>query len=131
MKIVWVCVLLVFSSPAFCQETHNKLPEALLKKLLEDTTVNPFSYSKYHSMQRGWTRIDSTSMGTVYALPLDNMPCIVPGENPSQRMPNFGKNLGYIDPGIYMQRFRNSIPESNKVPYKLKRIPKKKSAPLK
>ena len=129
MKIVWVCVLLFFTSPALCQETNNKIPEALLKKLLEDTTLNQFPYSYNNSIPKSWTRIDSISFGTVYALPLDNMPCIVPGENPSQRMPNFGQNLRNLDPGIYLDRYR--LPESDDRSNKLRLIPKKKSPPFK
>src|SRR5688572_18243304 len=105
MKIVWVSILLLISSPVICQEKNNKIPDSVLNKFLADTS---FKFNQLSNIQPGpksWTRIGTSPYGDVYSLPLDNMPCIVPGENPSQRMPNFGLNLGFTDPGIYMNRF--------------------------
>jgi hypothetical protein len=128
MKIVWFCILLLASSPAISQERNYKLTDSVFKKFLADT-VFYFNQVNNQSSSKSWTRIGTTTYGVVYALPLDNMPCIVPGENPSQRMPNYGLNLGYMDPGIYKDRFRKMLTQPNDS-YKLKLIPKKKSSPL-
>ena len=135
MKIVWICILLLVSSSAICQERNFNIPDSVLKKFLTDTLF--FSQlSNNQPSPKSWTRRGITNYGDVYSLPLDNMPCIVPVENSSQRMPNFGKMSGFnIDPGIYFvpgMEFKHLYWEKlyNR-PNEWKLIPKKKSLPLK
>ena|SRR5688572_8620109 len=133
MKIVWVCILLLVFSPAVCQEKLFTIPDSVLKKFLADT-VSLAQLTNNHSSQKTWTKIGHTAYGDVYAMPLDNMPCIIPGENPAQRMPNLGKSFKLnIDPGIYVvPGFKFLYTEKSKSrPDRLKVIPKKKSKPFK
>jgi hypothetical protein len=88
------------------QNWRKETPDSYFKQYGDTIIVNMLPGGRLFGSQLG-TRIDSVSAGTVYALPLDNMPCIVPDMKNHDQMPNVGKGLlkKPIDSGIYRKKF--------------------------
>ena len=91
--ILMSCILLsptVFSQVKLDDQTYKQGQDILKKHkkpiLSAQTNKSSFAFPQAK-------RIDSTSMGIVYALPKDQMPCIVPDMDQFQSMPNVGSNL--------------------------------------
>ncbi len=59
-----------------------------------------------------WIYLNKNRLGTIYALPQCNMPCIVPDMEEHTTMPNPGlelKNVPAIDPHIYSKKPKTII----------------------
>lgn len=68
----------------------------------------PVVMKNYSTLQRSYNSkprlIGESKHGKVYALPQDNMPCIMPDMKLFNAMPNFAdKNAKTIDPGILLK----------------------------
>jgi hypothetical protein len=124
MKSIFFCLAMLFSCTGFSQVPDKKLLDSLISNFRfdssvtkkpgqpflnfkRDSVVNSLSALMNRPVTRNWTRIDSNKLGIVYALPLDNMPCIVPDMEAHRTMPNAG-NKGMlknpVDPGIYSRQ---------------------------
>jgi hypothetical protein len=92
MKAITIlCFCAFVIEPAFAQ---NKLP--FQKKLNPFNTVKEFSITFKKPQQA--TLLSANTLGKVYALPIDNMPCLIPHTSNEALMPVYNTPLLY--PGI-------------------------------
>lgn len=101
MKVVACFILIFFSLTVTAQNDNN----SLLKTLI----IKPGNSYKYLGKAK---LISTSSQGKVYALPLDNMPCLAPNLMIVAKMPN-GESYPIISGMVNPFKKEEIVPEKN------------------
>ena len=83
-----IAIVVPFFMGAFSASAQTTAPKTLLEIIKEQPATFQPAFIRTTAVSPQATLLSETEMGKIYALPLDNMPCLVPPKATAAVIPN-------------------------------------------